>query len=170
MLAARPERELDLSLELFQRPPTSPLSHRGTSVIPSAVFPSRSFPIAHRPPPPAYHPNAVLFQPPGPHRIVADFLVPSTPTYLPLSATLTFARAATLPSGPPFCPSFRPSFSPRPPFHHATLICSRKISRESDNITVSRNRGPRATIILRSTTERLIFHLMAFITDGRTDE
>jgi len=45
-----PLREVDLSLDLFQRsPPTfSAISH-GTSVTPSAIFPSWSFPIAHHP-------------------------------------------------------------------------------------------------------------------------
>lgn len=81
----------------------SAISH-GTSVTPSAIFPSWSFPIAHHPLLPLSTSPLVLI-------VSLQILRTFYTTYLPLSATVTFAHVVILPSS-----------------HTTILICPAKFS------------------------------------------
>lgn len=113
-------RPVDLSLDLFQRPPTSPLSlvapaSHSFRYISLMELPYRS--LSPSPFPSSFNPS--ILAPAISLQIPRTFYT----TYLPLSATVTFVHVAILASG-----SFSPPFAPHRPF---TLICSAKFSEKT---------------------------------------
>lgn len=130
-----PLRAVDLSLDLFQRPPTSPLS----LVVPAShsfrYISLMELPYRSPPSPSLFHPSST----PLSSALAISLQIPRTfyTTYLPLSATVTFVRVQRYSLLVPSfrSPSFVPQNSPR----------KRRYRRQK--------RSPRAMIILRSTTE-----------------